>query len=104
MPDRYVTKHPKGWAVKAPGAARASSVHRTQREAEAAAKQTVANLGGGDVRIQGRDGKLRDSDMVPSGNGPKSPHSLRDTMLKISRNAQQRGLTPEILQSILDEE
>ena len=33
----------------------------------------------------------------------ESEKSLRDTMLEISRNAQQRGLTPEILQSILDE-
>ncbi len=30
--------------------------------------------------------------------------SLRDTMLGISRNAQRRGLTPEILQSILADE
>ena len=29
--------------------------------------------------------------------------SLRDTMREISRNAQRHGLTPEILQSILDE-
>ncbi len=29
--------------------------------------------------------------------------SLRETMQEISRNAQQRGLTPGILQSILDE-
>jgi Uncharacterized protein conserved in bacteria (DUF2188) len=55
MADRYVTKHPKGWAVKAPGSERASSVHHTQRDAEKAAKQTVSNLGGGEVRIQGRD-------------------------------------------------
>ena len=34
----------------------------------------------------------------------ESGKSLKDTMLEISRNAQQRGLTPEILQSILDEE
>ena len=33
-----------------------------------------------------------------------SGKSLREVMLEISRNAQQRGLTPEILQSILDEE
>ena len=32
MPNRFVTKHPKGWAVKAPGSKRASSVHPTQRE------------------------------------------------------------------------
>lgn len=31
MPDRYVTKHPKGWAVKAPGSERTSSIHGTQR-------------------------------------------------------------------------
>ena len=34
----------------------------------------------------------------------ESGKSLRDTMLEISRNAQHCGLTPEILQSILDEE
>ena len=34
----------------------------------------------------------------------ESEQSLRDTLLEISRNAQQRGLTPEILQAILDEE
>ena len=33
-----------------------------------------------------------------------SGKSLRKTMSKISRKAQRRGLTPEILQSILDEE
>lgn len=34
----------------------------------------------------------------------ESGKSLRETMREISRNAQRRGLTPEILQSILDEE
>ena len=34
----------------------------------------------------------------------ESGKSLRDTMLEISRNAQRRGLTPEILQSILADE
>ena len=33
----------------------------------------------------------------------KSKMSLKDIMLEISQNAQQRGLTPEILKSILDE-
>ena len=71
MPNRYVTKHPRGWAVKSLGGKRASSVHSTQREAERVAKQTVGNLGGGEVRIQGRDGRWRDSDTVPPGNDPK---------------------------------
>ena len=34
----------------------------------------------------------------------QSGKSLRDLMREISRNAQQRGLTMEALQSILDEE
>ena len=33
-----------------------------------------------------------------------SGKSLKDTMLEISRKAQRRGLTPEILQSILADE
>ncbi len=75
--DRYVTKHTKGWAVKASNGKRASSVHRTQAEAEKAAKQTVGNLGGGEVRIQGRDGRWRDSDTVPPGNDPHPPRDKK---------------------------
>lgn len=77
MADRYVTRHARGWAVKAPGGARASSVHSTQRDAEQAAKQTVRNLGGGEVRIQGRDGRWRDSDTVPPGNDPNPPRDRK---------------------------
>lgn len=76
MPDRYVTKHPKGWAVKTPGAERASSVHGTQREAEAVAKWTVGKLGG-EVRIQRRDGRWRDSDTVPPGRDPNPPRDKK---------------------------
>jgi hypothetical protein len=71
--DRYVTRHPEGWAVRAAGADRASSVHRTQTEAESRAKEIVGGLGGGEVRIQGRDGRWRDSDTVPPGNDPCPP-------------------------------
>ncbi|MGZ3308115.1 MAG: DUF2188 domain-containing protein [Xanthobacteraceae bacterium] len=63
--DRYVVRRGGDWAVKKPGADRASSVHGTQREAEQAAKNTVRNLGGGEVRIQGENGRWRDSDTVP---------------------------------------
>jgi hypothetical protein len=34
----------------------------------------------------------------------RSELSLRQTMLEISRKAQERGLAPEILKSILDEQ
>ena len=77
MPDRYVTKHPKGWALKAPGSKRASSVHDTQRAAETAAKQAVSKLGGGEVRIQGQDGRWRDSDTVPPGRDPNPPRDKK---------------------------
>lgn len=75
--ERYVTKHPDGWAVRSSGGKRASSIHRTQREAEKSAKQIVSNLGGGEVRIQGRDGKWRDSDTVVPGNDPNPPRDKR---------------------------
>lgn len=77
MPDRYVTTHPRGWAVKAPHSKRASSVHDTQKEAETKAKETVANLGGGEVRIQDRGGKWRDSDTVPPGRDPNPPRDKK---------------------------
>ena len=68
--DRFVVKHPDGWAVKKPHAGRASALFDTQIEAEQRAKEIVGNLGGGEVRIQGRDGRWRDSDTVPPGNDP----------------------------------
>jgi uncharacterized protein YdaT len=72
--DRYVVQHPEGWAVKKEDAQRASAVTRTQREAIARAKEIVEKSGGGkgDVRIQGRDGKFRDSDSG-SKNETKAP-------------------------------
>lgn len=70
--DRYVVKHPEGWAVKAPHADKASVVTPTQREAEIRAKEIVGNLGGGEVRIQGEDGRWRDSDTVAPANDPSS--------------------------------
>ena len=64
MTVRYVTKHPEGWAVKAPDASRANSVSAKP----VGAKRIVNNLGGREVRIPGKDGRRRDSDTVPPGN------------------------------------
>lgn len=75
--DRYVVNHPHGWAVKKPHAERASGVYETQAAAEHAAKQIVANHGGGEVRIQGRHGSWRDSDTVRPGNDPFPPRDRR---------------------------
>lgn len=76
--NRHVVPNPHGgWDVKAPGAGRASSHHRTQADAERRAKEIVGNLGGGEVRIHGRDGRIRDSDTVPPGNDPHPPRDTR---------------------------
>ena len=74
--DRYVVNHPDGWAVKGAGQ-KASAIYETQRDAEKAAKQIVGNLGGGEVRIQGRDGKWRDSDTVSPGNDAFPPRDKK---------------------------
>ena len=62
--DRYVVQHPDGWAVKKENAERASGVFRTQKEAIDRAREIVqkSGAGRGEIRIQGRDGKFRDSD------------------------------------------
>jgi Uncharacterized protein conserved in bacteria (DUF2188) len=75
--NRYVVKHPEGWAVKKAHAERASGIFETQREAELRAKKIVSNLGGGEVRIQGRDNRWRDSDTVSPGNDPNQPRDQK---------------------------
>lgn len=71
--DRYVVNHPDGWAIRKPNSDRASEVFSTQREAIERGREIVGNLGGGELRIQGRDGRWRDSDTVPNGNDPFPP-------------------------------
>jgi len=71
------TPDKKGWEVTAPNAKRASSTHETQGQAEQRAKQIVRNLGGGEVTIKGKDGRIRDSDTVPHGNDPNPPRDTR---------------------------
>lgn len=71
--DRYVVKHGDDWAVKKSGADRASGVFDTQRAAESFAKEVVGNLGGGEVRIQGENGRWRDSDTVAPAKDPNPP-------------------------------
>lgn len=74
MPNYSVVKNSQGgWDAKKDGASKASSHAETQKEAEAEAKHFAANSGGGEVRIHGLDGKIRDSDTVPPGNDPFPP-------------------------------
>ncbi len=77
MARRFVGPHPNGgWQVKAPNAARASSVHATQAAAVQHARQILRGVGGGELTIQARGGRIRDSDTVSPGRDPFPP---RDT-------------------------
>lgn len=68
---RHVVRNSDGgWDVKKPGASRASAHADTQKKAIDRAKDIVRNAGGGEVRVHGRDGKIRNSDTVAPGNDP----------------------------------
>ena len=60
------------WTVQKEGANRSSGSAASQKESEKMAKEFASNSGGGEVRIHGLDGKIRDSDTVPPGNDPRS--------------------------------
>jgi hypothetical protein len=66
-----------GWSVQMPGSSRASVHTDTQAEAIARARTIVHNAGGGEVRIHGRGGKIRDSDTIAPGNDPNPPRDKR---------------------------
>lgn len=76
--NRHVVPNKNGgWDVKAPGASRASAHADTQKAATDRAREIVHNAGGGEVRIPGRNGQIRDSDTVAPGNDPNPPRDKR---------------------------
>lgn len=78
MDSYHVVRNPDGgWKVKRVGSVRISSKETTQREAEIDAKRFADHSGGGEVRIHGRDGKIRDSDTVPPGHDPNPPRDIK---------------------------
>lgn len=74
MSNYHVVKNSNGgWGAVKEGSSRASSVSKTQSQAEQEAKQFSRNTGGGEVRIHGLDGKIRDSDTVAPAKDPNPP-------------------------------
>lgn len=74
MANYHISKRPDGmWQAKKEGADKAGGIFDTQREAEKAAKEFSANSGGGEVKIHGLDGKIRDSDTVKPAIDPNPP-------------------------------
>lgn len=72
--DRYVVpnKERGGWDVKKEGAKRASEHTDTKKEAVDRAREIVKNEGGGEIRMQNKQGDWIDSDTV---RGPKHSES-----------------------------
>jgi hypothetical protein len=56
-----------GWSVKRPGASRASAHARTKAQATKAARTMLRRAGGGELRVQNRNGRIGKADTVPSG-------------------------------------
>lgn len=76
--DYHVTKRPDGdWQYKLPGAQRASGIADTQAAAEAAAKESARNNGGGEITIHRPNGKIRDRDTISPANDPFPPRDTR---------------------------
>ena len=74
MANYHVSKNPKGgWNYKKESAVRASGTERTQAQAEKEAKRLSSLSGGGEVRIHGEDGRIRDSDTVKPAIDPNPP-------------------------------
>jgi len=72
--DRTVYRREDGvLANKRNDADRASSLHRTQGEANSAARQMLQNQGGGELTLQGLNGQFRSKDTIPLGNDPCPP-------------------------------
>lgn len=63
--DRTVSRRADGrWAVKRDGASRAGSLHRTQAEAIREARRLLHASSGGELKIKGVDGRIREKDTV----------------------------------------
>jgi hypothetical protein len=78
VPSRHVVPNPDGgWDVKEPNNPDPTSHHRTQGEAEGAAKGEVRREGGGEVVIHDRHGRIRDKDTVAPGSDPNPPRDRR---------------------------
>lgn len=66
-----------GWDVKKPEAIRASRHYEKQSDAIDSGRRILSNDGGGELRIHGRDGRIRDSDTIRPGHDPNPPKDKR---------------------------
>jgi len=78
MSNYHVSKDQNSgdWKIQKEGGQKSSGHADTQKAAEKIAKDLSSKSGGGEVRIHGLDGKIRDTDTVKPGNDPKT---IKDT-------------------------
>lgn len=68
--NQHVVPRGSGWAIQGAGNRRATSVHRTQAEAIAQARDIARNQGS-ELLVHGRDGRIRERDS--HGHDPNPP-------------------------------
>ncbi|QJY32177.1 DUF2188 domain-containing protein [Diaphorobacter sp. JS3050] len=68
--NQHVVPREEGWAVRGEGNTRDTSLHRTQAEAERAAREIAINQKS-EVLIHGEDGRIRERNSY--GNDPYPP-------------------------------
>jgi hypothetical protein len=72
--DRTVYRRNDGtWVNKRNDSGRASSLHTTQKDAEAAAKEMTKNQSGGEVTVMGLDHRIRSKDTIAPASDPNPP-------------------------------
>lgn len=79
MPNRRIVQQrpDKQWEVVKPHAERASAVTPTQLDAQNRGRQILGNIGGGELTIKNREGRIRDSDTVSPGRDPNPPRDKK---------------------------
>lgn len=72
--DRIVYRREPGeWINQKTDADRASSIHKTQKEAEQSARDMLHTSGGGELITKGLDGKIRSKDTISPAKDPFPP-------------------------------
>jgi hypothetical protein len=94
----HVVPHGDGWAVRKPGGAWENSIHRTQPQAVRAAEDSLRSRGG-KLRIQGSNGRWRESFTIGRSNFAKISAvegiRLSGEMEKHLRELDRQGLSPQ---------
>lgn len=96
----HVVPRNDGWIIRKEGSSKATSVHKTQRDAVAAAREMARNLNT-ELVIHGRDGRIRNRDSY--GSDPLPPRDREvlfpDTSASTSDKAIKDAVTAVVRES-----